>query len=158
MQALFQSQIASTGAVFLATMNFEAIGSQNTCSSASGFHTHNAHAVTFHMTKSTGPSVGSPKQVIAALEDWEVIFLIPHIDTQREVEGRGDDSLWVHPHGCDGLLVVLECSKLQTMYGEQNQLQPRGQQNHLRAMTLHEVRRHPGVWQEETGHLLYFLE
>lgn len=50
---------------------------------------------------------------------------------------------WVcthHPHGRDGLLVVLEGDQLQAMDGEQHQLQPRSQQDHLRAVALHEVR------------------
>lgn len=130
--------------------------------------------------------MGAPKQVIAALEDRKLIFLIPHVDSQREVEGSREDSalvlemrspvrrgrrLWErgrdagawragthHPHGCDGLLVVLEGCQLQALDGEEHQLQPRHQQDHLRAMALHEVRRHHVVWQEETCNLLYFFK
>lgn len=51
-----------------------------------------------------------------------------------------------HPHGRDGPLVVLEGC----------QLQSRDQQEHLRAMAPHEVRRLYAVWQQEAGNLLYF--
>ena len=40
-----------------------------------------------------GPSERSPKQMITALEDGKCVLLIPHIDTQRQVQGRGDDSV-----------------------------------------------------------------
>ena len=30
--------------------------------------------------------------MIAALEDRKFIFLVPHVDSQGEVKGRGDDS------------------------------------------------------------------
>ena len=30
--------------------------------------------------------------MIAALEDWKFIFLVPHVDSQGEIKGRGDDS------------------------------------------------------------------
>lgn len=42
-----------------------------------------------------GPSVGTPEQVITALEDRKFIVLIPHVDSQGEVKGRGDDSALV---------------------------------------------------------------
>lgn len=87
----------------------------------------------------------SPKQLIAALEDRTCILLIPQIDTQGQVQGRGDDTgrilemksnevgLWIlkcgkhasgrrcsthHPHRRDGPLVVLEGHQLQAMDGE----------------------------------------
>lgn len=136
-------------------------------------------------TQLPGPSVGAPEQVIAALEDGNLIFLIPHIHSQGEVEGSREDSalvlemrsqvrqspgLWSrghhagrwarthHPQGCDGLLVVLEGCQLQALDGEEHQLRPRHQQDHLGAVALHEVRRHHGVWQEETCNLLHFLK
>lgn len=96
-----------------------------------------------------GPSVRSPKQMITALEDWTCVLLIPHIDTQRQVQGRGDDTVQIlgmksnearlrmpktgkhasgrrwythHPHGRDGPLVVLEGYQMHAIYGEQQQL------------------------------------
>lgn len=42
-----------------------------------------------------GPAMGAPKQVIAALEDRKCIPLFPHVDSQGEVERRGDDSALV---------------------------------------------------------------
>lgn len=42
-----------------------------------------------------GPAVGAPEQVIAALEDRKFIPLFPHVDSQGEVERRGDDSALV---------------------------------------------------------------
>jgi len=110
------------------------------------------------MGESTGPSVGAPEQVIAALEDGKLIFLIPHVDPQGEVEGSSEDSALVHPQGRDGLLVVLEGCQPQALDGEEHQLRPRHQQDQLRAMALHEVRGCHGVWQEETCNLLYFFK
>lgn len=99
-------------------------------------------------SKLPGPSGRSPKQMITALEDGTCV-LIPHIDTQRQVQGRGDDTvrilgmksneawLWMpktgkhasgrrwythHPHGRDGPLVVLEGHQMHAVYGEQHQL------------------------------------
>lgn len=63
-----------------------------------------------------------------------------------------------HPHGRDGPLVVLEGCQLHPVDGEERQLRPGHQQDHLRAVALHEVRRGHGVGQEETCHLLYFVK
>lgn len=38
-----------------------------------------------------GPAVGAPEQVTAALEDRKFILLFPQVDSQGEVERRGDD-------------------------------------------------------------------
>lgn len=63
-----------------------------------------------------------------------------------------------HTQGRDGLLMVLEGCQPQAVDGEEHQLRPRHQQDHLGAVPLHEVRRHHGVWQVETCNLLYFLK
>lgn len=42
-----------------------------------------------------GPAVGAPEQVTAALEDRTLILLFPQVDSQGEVERRGDDSALV---------------------------------------------------------------
>lgn len=131
-----------------------------------------------------GPSVRSSKQMIAALEDRRCVLLIPHIDTQGQVQGRGDDTvrilemksseagLWLprsrkhasgrkghthHPHRRNGPLVVVEGHQLQAVDGEQHQLRSGGQQDHLGAMALHEVRSH-SVRQGEAGQLLCLEE
>lgn len=123
----------------------------------------------------------------AALEDGKVLFLVPHIRSQGEVKGTGDDLTLVlemknqvrqgrglqsseprhrqvggrhahHPHGRDGPLVVLKGHQLQAVDGEEHQLRPGHQQDHLRAVALHDVRRHHGLWQEETCDLFSFLK
>lgn len=149
---------SSVDAVILATAHLEVIWPQNTSSDVSGFHAYNAHTVTLHMSESTGPSVGPTKQMIAALEDGKFIFLVPHVDSQGEVKGRGDDSSLVHPHGRDGPLVVLKGHQLQAVNGEEHQLWAGHQQDHLGAVALHEVRRHHGVWQQEARNLSYSFE
>lgn len=96
-----------------------------------------------------GPSVRSSEQMITALENRRCVLLIPHIDTQGQVQGSGDDTVWIlemksselqlwipksgkhapgrrchthHPHRCDGPLVVLKGHQLQAVYGEEHQL------------------------------------
>lgn len=69
-----------------------------------------------------GPSVRSPKQMITALENRRRVLLIPHVDTQGQVQGSSDDTVWIHPHRRDGPLVVLEGHQLQAVNVEQHQL------------------------------------
>lgn len=96
-----------------------------------------------------GPSVRSPKQMITALENGRRVLLIPHVDTQGQVQGSSDDTVWIlerksselqpwvpnsskhvpegrchthHPHRRDGPLVVLEGHQLQAVNVEQHQL------------------------------------
>lgn len=126
----------------------------------------------------------TPEQMVTALEDRGCFLFIPHINTQGQVQGSSDDTVWIlemksselqpwipkrgkhasggrchtyHPNRRDGPLVVLESHQLQAMYGEQRQLGPGGEQDRLGAVALYEVRSH-SVWQGEAGQLLCLRE
>lgn len=72
-----------------------------------------------------GRRVGLPLlQVAAALQARTTAPLLPHVQVQMVVHGRGEDVERVHPQGADGVLVVVEPLQQAAVDEEEEQVWP----------------------------------